>query len=145
LPEQSAIFDLANQGDRVPTMPIILQRSGFQARFGKSPRASQPLKAPTLSFFKAEGIPIVVRCFDPSYQVRSRPSNSEDALLCDLFARDAVHAAMAGRTGVVIGFLYERFIHVPIEHLATDTKRLDPASGCWRSVLATTGQPERFA
>jgi 6-phosphofructokinase 1 len=97
------------------------------------------------TFFKAEGIPMVVRYFDPSYQVRSRPANSEDALLCDLFARHAVHAAMAGKTGVVIGFLHERFIHVPIELLATHTKRLDPASNWWRSVLAATGQPERFA
>ena len=96
------------------------------------------------SYFKAEGIPVVIRYFDPSYQVRSRPANSEDALLCDLFARHAVHAAMAGKTGVVIGFLHERFIHVPIELLATHTKRLDPASGWWRSVLAATGQPERF-
>src|SRR6187455_590261 len=96
------------------------------------------------TFFKAEGIPVVMRYFDPSYQVRSRPANCEDALLCDLFARNAVHAAMAGKTGVVIGFLHERFIHVPIELLATHTKRLDPAGGWWRSVLATTGQPERF-
>jgi 6-phosphofructokinase 1 len=97
------------------------------------------------AFFKTEGVPVVIRYFDPSYQVRSRPANSEDALLCDLFARHAVHAAMAGKTGVVIGFLHERFIHVPIELLATRTKRLDPASGWWHSVLATTGQPERFA
>src|SRR3954447_686578 len=97
------------------------------------------------SYFKGEGIPIVVRYFDPSYQVRSRPANTEDAVLCDLFARHAVHAAMAGKTGVVIGFLHERFIHVPIELLATKTKRLDPASGWWRSVLAATGQAERFA
>ena len=97
------------------------------------------------AFFKAEGIPVVMRYFDPSYQVRSRPANCEDALLCDLFARHAVHAAMAGKTGLVIGFLHERFIHVPIELLATHTKRLDPASGWWRSVLATTGQPEKFA
>ncbi len=96
-------------------------------------------------FFKAEGIPVVMRYFDPSYQVRSRPANCEDALLCDLFARHAVHAAMAGRTGVVIGFLHERFIHVPIALLAAHTKRLDPAGGWWRSVLAATGQPERFA
>lgn len=96
------------------------------------------------SFFKAEKLPVVIRYFDPSYQIRSRPANSEDALLCDLFARHAVHAAMAGKTGVVIGFLHERFIHVPIELLATHTKRLDPASGWWRSVLATTGQPAQF-
>ena len=96
------------------------------------------------SYFKAENIPVVLRYFDPSYQVRSRAANCEDALLCDLFARHAVHAAMAGRTGVVIGFLHERFIHVPIELLSTHTKRLDPASGWWRSVLAATGQPEQF-
>ncbi len=96
------------------------------------------------SYFKAEDIPVVLRYFDPSYQVRSRAANCEDALFCDLFARHAVHAAMAGRTGVVIGFLHERFIHVPIELLSTHTKRLDPASGWWRSVLAATGQPERF-
>ena len=97
------------------------------------------------SYFKKEGVAAVLRYFDPSYQVRSRPANCEDALLCDLFARHAVHAAMAGKTGLVIGFLHERFIHVPIELLATHTKRLDPASGWWRSVLAATGQPERFA
>jgi 6-phosphofructokinase 1 len=96
------------------------------------------------SYFKAEGITVVIRYFDPSYQIRSRPANSEDALLCDLYARHAVHAAMAGKTGVVIGFLHERFIHVPIELLATHTKRLEPASGWWRSVLAATGQPAQF-
>jgi 6-phosphofructokinase 1 len=94
------------------------------------------------TYFEAEGISVVVRYFDPSYQVRSRHANTEDAVLCDLYARHAVHAAMAGKTGVVIGFLHERFIHVPIELLATKTKRLDPGSGWWRSVLATTGQPE---
>jgi 6-phosphofructokinase 1 len=96
------------------------------------------------TYFKEQKIPVVIRYFDPSYQVRSRPANCEDALLCDLYARHAVHAGMAGKTGLVIGFLHERFIHVPIELLATQTKRLDPASGWWRSVLATTGQPERF-
>jgi 6-phosphofructokinase 1 len=98
------------------------------------------------SYFKAEGIPVVIRYFDPSYQVRSRPANSEDALLCDLFARHAVHAAMAGKTGVVIGFLHERFIHVPIELLATHTKRLDPpvAGGArfWPRPDSRSGSPE---
>lgn len=96
------------------------------------------------TFFRSAGIPVVLRYFDPSYQVRSRPANCEDALLCDLFARNAVHAAMAGRTGLVIGFLHERFIHVPIELLEGRSKRLDPHSGWWRSVLASTGQPAQF-
>lgn len=97
------------------------------------------------AYFKAEGLPVVLRYFDPSYEIRSVAANSEDALICDLFARNAVHAAMAGKTGLVIGFLHDRFIHVPIELLAHHIKRLDPASGWWRCVLAATGQPEQFA
>jgi len=95
-------------------------------------------------YFNAEGNPIAMRYFDPSYQVRSRSAKCEDALLCDLFARNTVHTAMAGKAGVVIGFLHERFIHVLIELLSTHTKRPGPASGWWRSVLAVTSQPERF-
>jgi 6-phosphofructokinase 1 len=96
------------------------------------------------SYFKGESMPVVLRYFDPSYQVRSCPANSEDALLCDLYARHAVHAAMAGKTGIVIGFLHECFIHVPIELLANKTKRLNPTTGWWHAVLAATGQPDRF-
>jgi 6-phosphofructokinase 1 len=94
--------------------------------------------------FKAEGIPLVMRYFDPSYIVRSSPANAEDSILCDLFARHAVHAAMAGKTGLVIGYLHDRFIHVPIELLTTRKKRLDPEGFAWSAVLAATGQPERF-
>jgi hypothetical protein len=34
----------------------------------------------------------------------------------------------SGKTGLVIGALHDRFIHVPIELLATQQKRLDPDS-----------------
>ncbi len=95
-------------------------------------------------YFKAEGAPVVLRYFDPSYEVRSCPANCEDAMLCDLFARHAVHAAMAGKTGIVIGFLHEKFIHVPIELLAKKAKRIDPTTGWWHAVLAATGQPDCF-
>jgi 6-phosphofructokinase 1 len=95
-------------------------------------------------WFKARNIPFVMRYFDPSYIVRSSPDNAEDSILCDLFARHAAHAAMAGKTGLVIGFLHDCFIHVPIELLATQQKRLDPESPAWSAVLAATGQPHRF-
>jgi 6-phosphofructokinase 1 len=95
-------------------------------------------------WFKARKIPIIMRYFDPSYIVRSSPANAEDSIHCDLFARHAVHAAMAGKTGLVIGFLHDRFIHVPIELLATQKKRLEPDSPAWCAVLAATGQPHRF-
>lgn len=94
--------------------------------------------------FKAENLPVVMRYFDPSYFVRSSPANAEDAVLCDLFARRAVHAAMAGKTALIIGFLHERFVHVPIELLAGQHKRVDPDGPAWGAVLSATGQPDRF-
>jgi 6-phosphofructokinase 1 len=95
-------------------------------------------------YFKAEKIPVVMRYIDPSYLVRSSPANSEDSILCDLFARNAVHAAMAGKTGLVIGYLHDQFIHVPIELLTSRIKSMDPNGFQWNAVLAATGQPERF-
>src|SRR5215813_3195246 len=96
-------------------------------------------------WFQSRNIPFVMRYFDPSYIIRSSPDNAEDAVLCDAFARHAVHAAMAGKTGLVIGLLHDRFIHVPIERLATQQRRLDPDSPAWSAVLSATGQPHRFA
>jgi 6-phosphofructokinase 1 len=94
--------------------------------------------------FKSEKIPVVMRYFDPSYFIRSSPANAEDSILCDLFARQAVHAAMAGKTGLVIGYLHDKFIHVPIELLTSRKKSMDPDGFAWSAVLAATGQPERF-
>ncbi len=95
-------------------------------------------------YFKAEKLPVTLRYFDPSYLIRSVPANAEDSILCDLYARNAVHAAMAGKTGLVIGSLHDQYIHVPIDLLTSETKRLDPNGSAWHAVLAATGQPARF-
>jgi 6-phosphofructokinase 1 len=96
------------------------------------------------AYFRGQKIPIVMRYFDPSYFIRSSSANSEDSILCDLFARHAVHAAMAGKTGLVIGYLHNQFIHVPIDLLASRKKQLDPDGPVWSAVLSATGQPDRF-
>ena len=72
------------------------------------------------------------------------PADAEDAILCDLFARGAVHAAMAGKTGLIIGLLHDKFIHVPIEMVVKEKKRLNPNGSIWQAVLAATGQPAVF-
>ena len=94
--------------------------------------------------FKGRGIPATLRYFDPNYLIRSVKADAEDAILCDLFARQAVHAAMAGKTGLVIGNLHDLFIHIPITMLARERKRIDPDSQLWQAVLSSTGQPARF-
>ena len=70
---------------------------------------------------------MVMRYFDPSYLVRSSPANAEDSILCDLFARHAVHAAMAGKTGLVIG-LPARQVHSRA-HRTADQPEETPGPG----------------
>jgi 6-phosphofructokinase 1 len=94
--------------------------------------------------FKARGLEMTMRYFDPSYQIRGCPADTEDALLCDRLARHAVHAAMAGKTGLVVSYLNGQFVHVPISEIARGSKRLDLQGELWRAVMSSTGQPERM-
>jgi 6-phosphofructokinase 1 len=91
-----------------------------------------------------EKVPAVMRYFDPSYSIRSCPADAEDSILSDLYARNAVHAAMAGKTGLVIGNIHDTFIHVPIDLLTRRSKRVDVRGWEWRAALAATGQQEQF-
>jgi len=97
-----------------------------------------------IDYFTQQGMPVSLKYFDPSYIIRSVPANTDDALLCDRLARHAVHAAMAGKTDVLIGLWYNTFIHVPISLAVADKKRLHPESEVWMAVLANTGQPVKF-
>jgi len=94
--------------------------------------------------FKAGGKEMILRYFDPSYQIRGCPANTEDALLCDRMGRHAVHAAMAGRTGLVISYLHGHYVHVPIAEIVQGSKRVDLDSELWRAVLSSTSQPANF-
>jgi 6-phosphofructokinase 1 len=102
------------------------------------------LKSSIESHFKRCGKTINLKYIDPSYIIRSVPANCDDSTLCDQFARHAVHAAMAGKTDMLIGLWYNNFIHVPISLVASQKKCISPKSGLWGSVLAATGQPARM-
>jgi 6-phosphofructokinase 1 len=94
--------------------------------------------------FADAGKPVDLKYIDPSYIIRGAPANSSDAAVCDLFARNAVHAAMAGKTNVVVGFWHGVYTHLPIT-LATNTQRQLIEDGeMWQAVLKTTGQAARM-
>lgn len=95
-------------------------------------------------YFKREKMEMTIRYFDPSYEIRSRPANTEDATLCDRYARHAVHAAMTGKTGLVIGFMNDQFVYVPMEMVTAAKHRMNLNGELWRAVIAATGQPLRF-
>jgi 6-phosphofructokinase 1 len=91
-------------------------------------------------YLKREGVAVSVKYFDPSYYIRSLPASAVDSLLCERFARAAVHAAMAGKTDMLVGLWHNHLVHVPLAISAGAIKRLDPESELWSSVLALTGQ-----
>ena len=99
------------------------------------------LKDRITAYFQAEGMSCNLRYMDPSYLIRSIPANSDDALLCDALARNAVHAAMAGKSDLLVGLLHAAFIHVPLPMVAESKKRLSPVGEMWMGVLEATGQP----
>jgi 6-phosphofructokinase 1 len=92
--------------------------------------------------FKSKNIPVNIKYIDPSYIIRSVPANPEDSIFCGFLAQNAVHAAMAGKTGMVVGTWNNVFTNIPISLAVKERKVLRPdRSYLWRAVLAATGQP----
>jgi 6-phosphofructokinase 1 len=91
--------------------------------------------------FEQERAPITLKYIDPSYTIRSVPATPHDSAFCLLLGHSAVHAAMSGRTNLVVSFWNHRFTHVPIGLAVSERKKIDPEGALWSSVLASTGQP----
>ena len=91
--------------------------------------------------FRRRGIPVTIRYIDPSYSIRSQPANSMDAGFCLALGQHAVHAGLAGRTNLMVGYWNQHFTHVPIALAVARRRQLDPHSAEWRLVLEATGQP----
>ncbi len=72
------------------------------------------LKERINAYFKEVGMKEELKYIDPSYTIRSMPANSRDSAFCLLLGHNAVHAGMAGRTNMVVGYWKDQFTHVPI-------------------------------
>lgn len=82
-----------------------------------------------------------LKYIDPSYIIRSEPANASDQVYCSFLGQKAVHAAMAGKTNLLIGLWNDQFVHVPIALAIRERKKVDPNGVLWNSVLEGTGQP----
>jgi 6-phosphofructokinase 1 len=102
------------------------------------------LKQKITEDFAATGLELNLKYFDPSYFVRSVKANPFDAVYCLRLAHNAVHAAMAGRTEVVVSRWHGRFVLLPIPLAVRDRHCVDPNGDLWLSVLESTGQPPTF-
>jgi 6-phosphofructokinase 1 len=96
------------------------------------------------AFFKERRTEINLKYIDPSYIIRSVPASPQDNVYCTRLAQNAVHAAMAGKTNMVIGRWHCTFIHLPLHLVTHGRKKIDPHGELWHSVLEKTGQPGRL-
>ncbi|MHC4243228.1 MAG: ATP-dependent 6-phosphofructokinase [Planctomycetota bacterium] len=98
------------------------------------------LKERIIQYFAQKNKPVSLKYIDPSYMIRSLPTDSNDAAFCVLLGQNAVHAGMSGRTNMVVGYWNQYFVHIPISLTILKKKKVDPEGHLWQTVLETTGQ-----
>ncbi len=98
------------------------------------------LKEEIQKYFHERQFPYVLKTVDPSYMIRSVPANANDRVYCGFLGQHAVHAAMAGRTHMVVAKLQEQFVHLPLDLVIQERRKLNICSDLWRAVLESTGQ-----
>ncbi|MCH5290518.1 MAG: ATP-dependent 6-phosphofructokinase [Treponema sp.] len=91
--------------------------------------------------FAAKKFHINLKYIDPSYEVRAAVTTANDSIYCERLGNNAVHAAMAGKTKIVIGLVHGKYVHIPISMATLKRNTVDPESSMWRDVLDATLQP----
>jgi 6-phosphofructokinase 1 len=99
------------------------------------------LKDRIIDHFAAANIELNMKYIDPSYAIRSVASNPYDAVYCLRLAQNAVHAAMAGRTEMVVGRWHGRYVHIPMTMAVSHRNQVAPDGDLWLAVREATGQP----
>ena len=94
--------------------------------------------------FEKIGVETSVKYFDPSYTIRSVPAKGTDAIFCYQLAENDVHAAMVGRTDMLVGSTANIFTHVPIPYATSERKKIDIDGALWHAVLSATRQNDYF-
>jgi 6-phosphofructokinase 1 len=102
------------------------------------------LKKQIEGYFKAANKEINIKYIDPSYVIRSVPASPQDAIYCLRLAQNAVHAAMAGKTNMVVGRWHGHYVNLPMNVVTVRRRRVNPQGDLWLTVLEATGQPAEF-
>jgi 6-phosphofructokinase 1 len=92
-------------------------------------------------YFAEKKMEITLKYIDPSYIIRSAPAEPGDSIYCERLGNAAAHAAMAGKTKVIIGLVQNEFIHLPMKAAVSQRKHVDPEGNLWRDTLDATQQP----
>ena len=99
------------------------------------------LKDTITAYFRQKKIEINLKYIDPSYIIRATPANSNDSIYCERLGTNAVHAAMAGKTALLVSLINDHFVHIPIRMAVSRKNKIEPDGSLWRDVVEATGQP----
>jgi len=99
------------------------------------------LKDAINSYFRAKDTEVNLKYIDPSYMIRSAPACPTDSVYCERLGTNAVHAAMAGKTRILIGMVNNEFVHLPTAIIVAHRNRVDPEGSLYRDAIDSTGQP----
>ncbi len=91
--------------------------------------------------FETKRTPVKMKYLDPSYSVRSAPACGTDRIYCTRLAHAAAHAAMAGKTAMMVSRWSGHYVHVPLRVVTRGRRSINPRGSLWRAVLEATGQP----
>jgi 6-phosphofructokinase 1 len=121
----------------------LLQQTGATDASGNEALADIGLflKKAISDYFKKKNIEIGLKYIDPSYIIRAAPANTKDSVYCERLGSNAVHAAMSGRTEVLIGLMHDEYVHIPIRLAVSRRNCINPEGSLWRDVIDATGQP----
>lgn len=92
-------------------------------------------------YFSSKPYEVNVKYIDPSYIIRAAPANPNDSIYCYRLGNMAVHAAMSGRTEVLISRVHHQFVHIPISLAVSRRNVVAMTDPLWRDAVQATGQP----
>ena len=96
------------------------------------------LKQEISNYLSKKKVLFSLKYIDPSYIIRSKKANSYDQILCSRMAHNAVHAAMAGKTSLLIGNVKNSIVHIPISLLKDKKKKIKINSHFWSELTQST-------
>nr|KAJ0194356.1 hypothetical protein LSAT_V11C800412660 [Lactuca sativa] len=83
---------------------------------------------------------INMKYIDPTYIIQAVPSNAYDNIYCTLLAQSAIHGAMAGFSGFIVGPVNNRHAYIPIQRVTEATNVVKLTDRMWARLLASTNQ-----
>ena len=90
---------------------------------------------------KKYNLSINLKYIDPTYAIRSVPSNASDTVMCAKLAQNAVHGAMAGYTAFSTGVVRNAVSFIPIKTInEAGANKISVYDRAWQRLLGNMRQ-----